>query len=131
MMHFRKGFCDRDLSVAMIGNKITLTVGKGAGALTFDLYEAKAGERKAELPAILFRLAESATKLESDLTAANKQIETLKTQKGGGGGGASAFMDLGPKKGTNPAKVKPKKTGMSAINPTSKKRKAATGVVFD
>jgi hypothetical protein len=40
-------------------------------------------------------------------------------------------MDFGPKKGVNPAKAKPKKTGMSVVNPTSKKRKAATGVVFD
>lgn len=112
----------------MIGTRATLTVGKSAGTINFDLFEAKAGEKKVELQRILFRLATTATNLECDMERANKTIDTLKAQKNMNAGG---LMDLGPKKGVNPAKAKPKKTGMSVVNPTSKKRKAATGVVFD
>lgn len=124
----RKCFLDADLSVSMIGTRATLTVGKSAGTINFDLFEAKAAEKKVELQSILFRLATTATNLECDIERANKTIDTLKAQKNMNAGG---LMDLGPKKGGNPAKAKPKKTGMSVVNPTSKKRKAATGVVFD
>jgi len=117
------------LSVAMIGTKVTLSIGKGSDGLNFDLYEAKSAERKRELQGVLFRLAELSTKLQADLSTANKNIEHLKSQRAQGG--ASAFMDLGPKKSANQAKAKPKQPGMSVLNPSSKKRKAATGVVYD
>ena len=113
----------------MIGNKVALTVGKGSSILNFDLYEAKAADKRTEMQKVLFRLAESATSMESDLNKAKQTIDALKAQKGAAN--TAAFMDLGPKKGANPAKNKPKKTGMSVLNPTSKKRKAAHGVVFD
>lgn len=128
LFHFRKCFLDSDLSVSMVGTRATLTVGKSAGTINFDLFEAKAAEKKVELQSILFRLATTATNLECDIERANKTIDTLKAQKNMNAGG---LMDFGPKKGVNPAKAKPKKTGMSVVNPTSKKRKAATGVVFD
>ena len=126
--HFRNGFTGGAISVDVIGTKVALTVGKGTSTLNFDLFEAKAADKKTEMQKILFRLAESATSLESDLNKAKHTIDTLKAQKGPA---TAAFTDLGPKKGANPAKNKPKKTGMSVLNPTSKKRKAAHGVVFD
>ena len=113
----------------MIGTKVALTVGKGSSALNFDLYEAKAADKKTEMQKILFRLAENATSMESELSKAKHTIDALKAQKGATN--TAAFMDLGPKKGANPAKNKPQKVGMSVLNPTSKKRKAAHGVVFD
>ena len=125
----RNGFSSGDVSVAVIGNKVALTVGKGSSVLNFDLYEAKAADKRTEVQKVLFRLAESATSMESDLNKAKQTIDALKAQKGAAN--TAAFMDLGPKKGANPAKNKPKKTGMSVLNPTSKKRKAAHGVVFD
>ncbi|CAC5405692.1 unnamed protein product [Mytilus coruscus] len=128
LARIRKCFLDADLSVSFVGTRATLTVGKSSGTINFDLFEAKAAEKKVELQNILFRLANTATSLEVDLEKANKTIDTLKAQKSQNIGG---LMDFGPKVGTNPAKVKPKKTGMSVVNPTSKKRKAATGVVFD
>lgn len=129
LTRFRNGFHTGDLSVAIVGNKVTLTLGKGSSTVSIDLYEAKAAEKKIEMQNVLFRLAESATKLATDLDKANQTIDTLKTQRGTGQ--AQAFMDLGPKKGSKAAKTKPAKVGMSVLNPTSKKRKAAHGVVFD
>ncbi|XP_053375933.1 uncharacterized protein LOC123527438 [Mercenaria mercenaria] len=129
LTRFRNGFHTGDLDVAIVGNKVTVTVGKGSSKVSVDLYEAKAAEKKSEMQNVLFRLAESSTKLATDLDKANHTIDTLKAQKGTGQ--AQAFMDLGPKKGPNPAKAKPTKVGMSVLNPTSKKRKAAHGVVFD
>ena len=80
------------------------------------------------MQSVLFRLADLASSLETKLSAANKTIDTLKSQNAKTGG-LQHLMDLGPKKGA--AKSKPKKVGMSVLNPTSKKRKAAQGVVFD
>lgn len=126
---FRNSFNSGDLSVVVIGNKVTLNIGKGSSVFSIDLYEAKAAEKKSEMQNVLFHLAELATTLSADLDKANQLVDTLKTQKGTGA--SNAFMDLGQKKGPNPAKAKPKKVGMSVINPGSKKRKAAHGVVFD
>ncbi|WAR20212.1 hypothetical protein MAR_002050 [Mya arenaria] len=126
---FRNGFHNGDLGVAILGNKVTLTVGKGSTVINLDMFEAKAAEKRTEMQNILFKLAESATSLSSELEKSQQLVETLKTQRGGNQ--SSALMDLGPKKGPNPGKAKPKKIGMSVINPTSKKRKVAHGVVFD
>lgn len=126
----RSGFNSGDLSVALVGTKLTLTVGKGAAAMDFDLFEAKAAEKKTELQAVLFRLAEQTSVLETKLLAANQSLEKLRAQKTSGGG-VSSLMDLGTKKVGAQGKAKPRKTGMSVVNPASRKRKAATGVVFD
>jgi len=126
---FRNGFSSGDLSVAMVGNKVTLNIGKGTSVFGIDLYEAKAKEKKIELQNVLFHLADVATSLSSDLDKANQLVDTLKSQRRDGA--SNAFMNLGPKKAANSAKAKPKKVGMSVINPASKKRKAAHGVVFD
>lgn len=125
----RNGFQNGDLSVAAMGNKVTLTIGKGSSPINLDLFEAKAADKRTELQTVLFRLAESATLLSADLDKNKQLVETLKAQQGATK--PTAFMDLGPKKGLNPAKAKQKQAGMSVINPTSKKRKAAQGVVFD
>ncbi|KAH3853349.1 uncharacterized protein LOC127875261 [Dreissena polymorpha] len=125
----RNGFQNGDISVAAMGNKVTLTIGKGCSPINLDLFEAKAADKRTELQTVLFRLAESATLLSADLDKSKQLVETLKAQQGAPK--PTAFMDLGPKKGLNPAKTKQKQAGMSVINPTSKKRKAAQGVVFD
>lgn len=98
--------------------------------MDFDLFETKAAERKTELQSVLFRLAEQTSVLETKLSAANQSLDKLRAQKTSTSG-INALMDLGAKKGGGHAKAKPRKTGMSVVNPASRKRKAATGVVFD
>ena len=97
--------------------------------LTFDLYEAKAIEKKTELSTVLFKLAESVTELQSKLEKANNTIDTLKQSQGSPAKGGGIFeQDM--KKKTNQSHVKAA-ANMSVINPGSKKRKAAQGVQFE
>ena len=122
-----------DIQVAQVGVKVSMKVGQGVKTLSFDLYEAKSIDKKTELQSVLFRLAEGLTDLELKLEAANQQVETLKQQKmtaatSGGGGG---LFDLDSKKKKNQPKVQPRQTGMSVINPGSRKRKAPEGVIYD
>lgn len=98
--------------------------------MEFDLFETKAAERKTELQTVLFRLAEQTSMLEAKLSAANQSLEKLRAQKTSASG-MNTFLDLGTKKVGGQGKAKPRKTGMSVVNPASRKRKAATGVVFD
>ncbi|KAL5008747.1 hypothetical protein ScPMuIL_014328 [Solemya velum] len=128
---FRDNFNAGNLSIAMLGRKVTLTVGKGSTLSSFDLFEPNSAEKRIELQSIIFKLAELSSLREEKLLAAEQTIKTLKSQKDDNRRGIGALMDLGPKRGANLGKVKPKKTGMSVVNPTSKKRKAAHGVVFD
>lgn len=127
---FRNGFSSGDITIGRIGTKISLKVGKGSSAIEIDLFEAKAAEKKVELQSLLFSIAENCKQLEVQLVAANQQIDALKAQRGSAGG-LSSLADLSPKKGHGQAKPKTAKVGMSVINPSNRKRKAATGVVFD
>ncbi|XP_076441824.1 protein PAXX-like [Babylonia areolata] len=130
LTRFKNGFTSGELAVARVGTKLTLTIGKGSSAMDFDLFETKAAERKTELQNVLFRMAEQTLMLETKLSVANQSLEKLRAQKTSTSG-MNALMDLGTKKLGSPAKAKPRKTGMSVVNPSSRKRKAATGVVFD
>ena len=53
--------------MAQLANKITVTVGLGISSLCYDLYEAKASEKKTELQTILFRLADRVSELTEQL----------------------------------------------------------------
>lgn len=115
--------------IGHIGSNVTLSVGSGAANFNFNLAEAKSAEKKTELQSILFKLADSVSHLKKELSDGNEQMRSLRTEKSSSSG-FSALMDLSPKKaGGN--KTKPIKAGMSVINPSSRKRKAATGVVFE
>ena len=63
----RSEFESGSISVAQIENEIAITVGTGIPSLCYDLYEAKASERKTELQTILFRLADRVSQLTEQL----------------------------------------------------------------
>ena len=63
----RSEFESGSISVAQIANKIAITVGTGIPSLCYDLFEAKASERKTELQTILFRLADRVSQLTEQL----------------------------------------------------------------
>ena len=50
--------------------------------MNFDLYEAKAAQKKEELKTVLFRLAEETSVLQNKLTVATQSLEKLRAQKG-------------------------------------------------
>lgn len=104
-----------------------MQVGQGQTALNFELYEAKAVDKKSEFSSILFRLAERSMQLGAELEQASNCLDTLKQQK------QSAVMveDVGKgKASSNQARISAKNK-MSVINPGSKKRKVAQGIQFD
>ena len=108
--------------------KLTLCVGEGDKALRFDLYEAKALEKRTELQAVLFRLAEAATHLGSRLDVATKQLHNAKQPATST---VTASFDLDSNSRKKVQKKIPRSAGMSVLNPGSKRRKAAHGVEFD
>ena len=63
----RSEFHSGAISVAKLANRISVTVGVGISSLCYDLYEAKAAEKKTELQTILFRLADTVSQLTQQL----------------------------------------------------------------
>lgn len=104
-------------------------MGKGATCMGLDLFETTAADKKSELQKIIFHLADKTSILETKLLTAQQSLEKLRTQKPVAVG-MNALMTLSPKKGGQ-SKAKPPKVGMSVVNPASRKRKIATGVVFE
>ncbi|KAK6181511.1 hypothetical protein SNE40_009348 [Patella caerulea] len=130
-LKIRHGFVSGDLSIVLMGTRLKLSIGKGDTGINFDLFEAKAVDKKTDLKTVLFQLAETSIKMETKLKIANQTIDKLQSESSKKG--PSGFLDsgTGSKRGANASKAKPKKVGMSVVNPNSKKRKVATGVVFE
>jgi hypothetical protein len=117
------------MQFSLIGVKMTVTIGSGSSALTFELYESNALDKKTELQSVLFRLAEKSTDLENKLEKATNDLNILKKSKGDGPSGIGDLVDFS-KGGKNTGKMPTKQPGMSVVNPNSKKRKVAKGVDF-
>ncbi|XP_013407884.1 uncharacterized protein LOC106171910 [Lingula anatina] len=130
LTRFSQSFQRGEMTVSCMGKKATLEVGLGISSLSLDLYEASAAERKEEIQTLLFFLASTAHSLEIELKKSKDMVEGLQHQIGKASNSNTAFVDLDKKRGSQ-TKAKPKQPGMSVINPSSKKRKAAQGVVFD
>ena len=103
----------------------------GAKALRFGLYHVMAAEQRTELQTILFRLAEGMTDLEIKLDQTTKQLESAQQRKTTASSAMPSLFDMDSNKKKTQPKVAPKTAGMSMVNPGSKKRKAAHGVMFD
>ncbi|CAL1542620.1 unnamed protein product [Lymnaea stagnalis] len=125
LLKIHNGFLTGEISIGRIGTKVTLSLGKDSSVINLELYEAMAAEKKNELQSLLYMMAEDLAKVKSELSLAKEQL--LNTQKSSNSG--LGLVDLSPKKTAGRTKVK--KVGMSAVNPFSRKRKAATGVVFE
>ncbi|KAI8788774.1 protein paxx [Biomphalaria glabrata] len=124
----RNGFSSSGtISLACIGNKMQLTFVKDTSSVTLDLFEPKASEKKLELQSVVLSLAMRVSQLETELSSANDQIKVFKDQKSS----ITSMMASSPAKNSITAKAKGTKVGMSVVNPSSRKRKAAAGVVFD
>ncbi|XP_074661705.1 protein PAXX-like [Tubulanus polymorphus] len=128
---FRLCFTNDKVAILQVGAKIVLTVGVGSSAFTFDLFEMKAADKKNELKDLLFHYVKKSKDLEKNMANLNQRIDCLQQAVAAAkNSGASGMIDLDNRKGS-PVKPKPKKVGMSVVNPNSRKRKAAGGVAFD
>ena len=102
---------------------VTFSVGTGSNPISFELQEMKAAEKRSEFQELIFGLADKVSILErtvKKLETENHQAKSSKSVTSTGGGDT---------KSKTPAK--PKQTGMSVLNPGSKKRKTAKGVSFE
>ena len=85
-------------------------------------------DRSAEIASLLFSVAERCTWVEQRLAEAEKTNESLKQSAASS---ASVFdMTANSRKNTQP-KMQPRPTGMSIVNPGSRKRAKAKGVEFE
>ncbi|XP_077985308.1 protein PAXX-like [Glandiceps talaboti] len=125
----KSAFESGDLNISLQGHTTTLTAGKGATALTFDLYEASASKRKTDLQNVLMRLADLATMLNTELKKTKDDLDTANKHKGSGSSSVAAFYD--PSATQKTGQKIPKKKGRSLLNPDSKRVKVAKGVNFD
>ncbi|XP_041475000.1 protein PAXX-like [Lytechinus variegatus] len=130
-LRFSNAFRAGDITVTLQNHKVLLTVGSGPNALSYDLFEARADESKADLQRALFYFAEYSSNLKKKLTAKEEELALLKKQRTSTTDQGNILPDFEMKKqsGNQPKIVK--QQGLSIVNPSSKKRKAAKGVEFD
>ncbi|KAL5463875.1 hypothetical protein EMCRGX_G032819 [Ephydatia muelleri] len=113
-----------DAQIMKVHNHLLLTLKCGSEQYEFNLYELPATERRKEIEYLLFKLSSQLLFTQKQLKETQDHLqEVLKTTSTSERG---AFPDP---KNKPAAKVK-KLVGHSLVNPNSKKRKTATGVVF-
>lgn len=107
-------------------SKLTLCLRGASELLEFNLCELSAAERRAEMRTILFSLWQKLTTVQSSLKDCQKQLADAQKPKIPD---QVVFPDISLR--SSKAAQRPKKpAGHSLVNPSSKRRKAATGVVF-
>lgn len=113
-----------DAQIIKVPNHLLLTLKRGSEQYEFNLYELPAAERRKEIEYLLFKLSSQLLSTQKQLKEVQDHLhEVLKTTS------SSEHRAFPDPKNKPTAKVK-KLTGHSLVNPNSKKRKTATGVVF-
>lgn len=126
---FRQAFQASNISLSNQGHRISLEIGSGSTALQYDLFEASASQRKADLKNVLFRLANTTKELQDRIQVVEEELKSAKKQRPDVAVAQPDFESTRKRPGGQVKMVKPQ--GRSIINPSSKKRKAAKGVEFD
>jgi len=127
VLHFRTD----DIKLLANGDTVTLTV--GSTNEQYSLKKVTKADRSAELTATLFSVAERCAKVEERVAEAERTMESLKRSAANSASAHVSVFDMtadSKKKKTQP-KIQPKQTGMSIVNPGSRKRTQAKGVQFD
>ncbi|XP_062504142.1 protein PAXX-like [Corticium candelabrum] len=129
IQEIRQAIVTCQLVVDRQADRLSLSIGHWP--LHFDLFEVSSSERKTELQHFIFWLADLSTDLKARLQVANSKIEELsQKQKMSETAAAAALYEPEAKKRSKQPKLK-RQVGTSLINPSSKKKKSAGGVVFD
>lgn len=112
------------------GGKMILSLSCPAERVDLDLFELPAAEKKLEIKSLVFSLAKNVLELQTQVKEYKQQLTEVLKQKEGSKH-ESLMPDLSGKGGTGKSLSRIKKpAGHSLINPSSKRRKAAAGVVF-
>lgn len=129
----RAAFMKGNMTISESQDKLHLNLcGQELSVIDLELPKATEADKKKELPAILFHLADKNIEIENGLNLAVMKIEHLEKRAKSNNAAKNVFditSDIKRKKTTQ--KAPPKTHGMSVINPGSKRRTAPKGVQFD
>jgi hypothetical protein len=129
----RATFLGSDIAISCINDELTVSLSLSSDASQSKQYVASkltTSDCQAEMKSLLFSLAEKSVDLEAKCCQSEKMIETLKRNAASGQCNVFDMTSDAKKKKTQP-KMQPKQSGMSVLNPGSKKRSKAKGVEFD
>ncbi|XP_065182558.1 protein PAXX-like [Sycon ciliatum] len=130
---FKAGFDCNQAKLSVLPQQATLTV---SGNVKFELPEATVHRGHVLLQEFVIGAAGKVDRLGAELTACKRRVADLEQQKRdashamSSAASTSAMYEPELKKAKTGPKMK-RQEGRSLLNPSSRKRKAASGVVFD
>jgi len=119
-----------EVQVSIKPQTLTVLFGSRAAIISLDLYETTAQEKKEEIKILLFTLVDRVKDLEKKLESADSKLKDLEDSAKVAAVNTSPFKDQSLHKANMTSRPKRIK-GQSVINPGSKRRAAAKGVVFE
>ncbi|XP_019849829.1 PREDICTED: uncharacterized protein LOC109580761 [Amphimedon queenslandica] len=113
-------------------SSLLLVLSSGGRKIDIELNKLPANDNREELKSLVFKLFDRITLLEEDLKDTKIQLEEAKKSTHRGLYVPPSSTDLGGISSTSSGRTNKllKPAGHSLINPSTKKRKAASGVVF-
>jgi len=126
------GECTTTLSDEKATITLRLAAKDDKSLINYDMSMLDAAEAQTEVSAVLFLMAQRSLYLEKQLGQAEERIGSLQHAAANSNAHSSVFDISGDAKKKKPAqKAVVKQSGMSVLNPGSRKRTKAHGVEFD
>ncbi|XP_065052744.1 uncharacterized protein LOC135681983 isoform X2 [Rhopilema esculentum] len=126
----KESFQKSDVNISVLPQRMVLYFGSKPGSISLDLFEAACEQKKFGLQELLFKLADNIKTLERQLSEASQKLKQVEDANKMESPQSSPFKDSGTKRLKTVPKPRQLK-GSSVINPGSKRKKAAQGVLFE